>query len=208
MTLSPATKISAAIVLVLMLAGVVMAAIATDRLGDFVLGLAVVGLVLIVLAAIGVWLFGMWGRVKVTIDTETHRHIEKMLDKGALPNNNRYRMLPPAPEPEYDLPISTSGETATTIATHRQEAIELLALTKQWHGENRPSDPTQIIPHRFAKKMHPYFAGDEGFQHWHNGMKFLVVSRLAKEKKEGGRSRGTYADGCTAIQLYERLRAG
>lgn len=208
MTLSPVTKTLSLLLLIATIAAVIMAAIATDRLGDFVLGLAVVGCVLIVLAAIGVWLFGMWGRVKVTIDTETHRHIEQMLDKGALPNNNRYRLLPAASEPEYDLPISTSGETATSVVAHRQEAVELLTITKQWHDQKRQADPTQIIPHRFAKKMHVYFAGDEGFQRWHNGMKYLILSSLADERKVGSRSRGTFARGCTAVQLYERLKAG
>lgn len=205
MTLSPSVKIISVLLIVLALAGVVMAAIAADRLGDLVLGLGIVGLIVIILASIGVLLFGKWGTVKIAIDQEHNRHTEEMFKHGALPSSNRYKLLP-KPQVEYDVPVDTSGETATSIIPYRQEAIELVALSVQWHQSDPQTDQTQIAPERIAKKLHEYFRGSDGFNKWQQAIKYLQIMRLADERKQGQKSLGTFAHE-PVQQLYARMKS-
>lgn len=204
MTLSPTAKTITLLLVILAFAGVIMSAIAVDRLGDFVLGLGIVGVIVIILASIGVFLFGKWGSVNLDLSKERNRHIEAMFSRGALPNNERYKLLP-KPETEYDVPVDTSGETATSIVSYRQEALELVALSTAWHKAEPQSDPTQIVPQRRAKEMHEYFRGGDGFIHWQHGVGYLRIMQLADERRQGNRSLGTFAHSPTE-QLYVQMK--
>ena len=189
------------------LALIILASISAGTLWSLIGGVIALGVIMIGLSWIGVTLFARLTESRYKMRSLQYDHIESVMRLGYQPGQAGYVMLPAPQTTEYDIPISTSGETQSTIEAHRPDALELLALTKQWHATEKTSDKQQIIPHRYAKKD-SYFAGETGFERWHSGMIFLTLSSLADERKQGNRSLGTFARGCTATQLADRLLAG
>lgn len=91
---------------------IVLASILSKSLGDLIGGFAIFGSIVIILFAIGVMLFTKFSAAKLKIDSERHRHIETMAQRGFLPAGNQYapaRVMQieaprdePKPEPATD----------------------------------------------------------------------------------------------------------
>lgn len=178
---------------------IVMAAIQSDALPQLIGGVVVLGLIVIALAVIGVVLFGKFGKTKLELDTEHHRHVEAMAQKGYLPNNDRYKSAL-LDEPE-DLPVSTTGETDSTVNEYLNDAIELLALS----GLEMPNkrDSQQIIPFYKARK-NPYFADVDV---WMKAVKYLLIKQKAYEWRVRGKNKGTFLFTGTVGELLDTLKA-
>lgn len=178
---------------------IVMLSILSDALLQLIAGVVVLGLITIALAAIGVVLFEKFGKTKVEIDKENHRYIEAMTRLGYPPNDNRFRTAL-LDEPE-DLPVSTTGETDSTVNEYLNDAIELLALS----GLEMPNkrDSQQIIPF-YKARNNPYFAD---VNVWTNAVKYLLIKQKAYEKRVRNRHMGTFLYTGTVGELLDKLKA-
>lgn len=182
------------------LALIVLASIVADALPALIAGVIVLGLISIGLATVGVNLFSRYTDAQHKMRSLQYSHIETMAAKGFLPAGAKYE---PArlPEPD-DVRISTQGATARTVAPYHEEAVNLLALSLQWHRQARRKDPLQIITWREAEK-HEYFAGN--FELYHQACQYLIVNMLAAQRMNGRKNEGTFITSGTLEQAYQRL---
>jgi hypothetical protein len=177
---------------------IVIAAISANALPELIFGVVALGLISIGLATVGVNLFGRWSEAQWKRDNLKLSHIENMADKGLIVTGRgvpTYIALA-APDTE-DIPVSTQGITASTVAPYRQDALNLLALSKQVMGANS----LQVVPYYKARK-NDYF---KDVAIWTGAVQFLLISQLAIERYDGKRKLGTFVNHGTVGQIYERM---
>lgn len=193
---------------------IVLAAISTDSLGSLIGGIAVIGGIFVALALIVVLLIHAASTpieristAQLNFQAERNRHIEAVIKQGLLPISRKIEYKPLAlPEPEYDIPVSTDGVVASQIDDYLADAIELGALSAQWHNSNRTPDRRQLAPYRVAKKDE-YFWGEAGYARWQRAMNYYIFKKLAEQRHEGKRPLGTFVAQRfdTAEQVYRAL---
>lgn len=193
------------------LIGIVMAAIAGGSLEELIGGVAKFGLVIVALAFVFVLALRASadplekiGNTRVKMQQEANSHVERMADRGFLPRNKRYEpiALPDPVEPR----ISTQGDNNNTVAPYRKDAIELLALTRQWHTlvKNSWRDPHQIIIWRDAQKDSTGYFAD--FDTYHHALEFLFIRKIAEPWMEGDKNKGSRIIAGTLDEVYAKLR--
>lgn len=187
-----------AAVSVLAVSLIVFVAISADMLGLLLFGVVLLGLISIGLSWVGVNLFSRYTEAQLKRDVVRFDHIEAMADKGYLPMGRgiAYKALP-APLFDTDIPVSVSGETASTISAYDTDAYELLVLSKKLLGENQ----TQIAPYHKARKD-PYFAD---VAVWMRAVQYLLVHQMAVERYNGKRKEGTFLVAGTVGQALGKM---
>lgn len=183
---------------------IVLAALVADALPALVLGVVVLGLISIGLAAVYVKLFARFTDAVLKRKALDYDHIEHVLRLGYLPAGNRYEPLT-LPAPEEDVPVSTQGVTGTMLAEYREDALAVVALSKQIMPRQDKGD--QIIPYHKAKVAHEYFKSGMGFERWQHGIQYLLTNQKVTERTQQGakgiRHLGYYCIAGTIGQLYE-----
>ena len=192
------------LIIITAIALVVFAAIQAAVLGWLLAGVIVLGAVSIILARVGVDLFSRYTDSRVKVLSLKLDHTETMAKLGYQLIGGNYQLLPPPPQEEYDIPISTSGIVSSNVDAFLPDAVELGALSAQWHRGNNTKDKRQLAPYSIAKQD-DYFKSGDGFVRWQNAMAYFCLKQIATEDKTGNRSRGTFVKRGTAEQAYQAL---
>lgn len=186
----------------MVISGIVMAALAFDALLLLIGGIVVLGMIAIGLARIGVGLFSRYTDATLKRDALRFEHIETVMRIGYLPEGGKVSYKPIRQlEAPSDIPVSVSGETASTVAAYSEDALNLLALSLQWQRETG-ADPTQVVPYHAARKS-DYFRDVEI---WMRAVQFLLVNQIGVERRQGNRKMGTFVISGTVEQAYYRMR--
>lgn len=192
----------AAIFALLVVAGIVLAALSLNMLWSLIVGIAVAGAVVIGLAWIGVNLFSRFTDAVLKREALRFEHDEHVMKLGYLPLSRGIMYQPIAQiEMPADVPVSLQGITAEQLAEFKIHAVNLLALSKQEMGDTS----SQVIPFYRAKE-NDYF---RDVAIWTNGVRYLIANKIAYERyKEGQNGRkkiGTFLNAGTVGQAFEAL---
>lgn len=210
MTTNRLTIATVSLMVIAAITVVVALALGLNRLGDLIGGVFAVGAIVVALAAIGVNLYSRMSASRAQREELLFHHAEIMAKQGVMIDDRRalnYRPIPQLPAPDdSDIPISTAGITNSTVDQYFEDALNLAALSAQWHRENHQQNPKQLAPWRVAK-LNDYFRGGEGLIKWQHGMAYFCLKLLAMEQKVGGKSRGTFLNASTPEQIFQVMQS-
>ncbi len=194
------TRVTLGIIAISAIALIVFGALAMNALPALIIGVIVLGVISIALSWVGVNLFSRYTDAQHKTKSLLYNHIEKMAEKGYIPVSDKvkYVALPAPQQGEMDIPVSTSGETMSTVAQFQQDAYELLCLSKQVLGENQ----NQVAPYHKARK-NEYFSD---VAVWMRAVQFLLVHAIAEERYSGKKKLGTFLRSGTIGQALNRMR--
>ena len=183
------------------LALIVLASISAGSLWSLIGGVIVLGVIAITLSWIGVTLFGRLTESRYKMRSLQYDHVEKAMRLGYQHVHAGYVLLPAPRTVEYDIPVSIAGVSPQELIEYRDDAQNLVALSRQLiaRGDVKRSD--QIAPYHKARSS-DFF---RDVQIWTRAVQYLLANQMAKEGKDGERHLGTFCIAGTVDQLYERL---
>lgn len=180
------------------IAAIVMAALAFDVLWSLIGGVFVVGVIVVALAWIGVNLFSRWTDARIKDRAVKFEHVEHMAKIGYIPAGQGIRYEPLRIAGPVDLAVSTRDVRASTVAAFRDDALNLLALSKQELG----ADSQQVLPY-YKARQNEYF---RDVKVWTQAVQYLLVHQIAWQDNDEGKQNGTFLQTGTIGQAYAMLR--
>src|SRR5512139_4100631 len=88
-------------------------------------GVIVLCITAVALGRVGVSLFSRYTEATLKRDALRFSHIETVMKMGYLPEARNVQYRPMQIEAPSDIPVSVSGETASTVAPYSEDALNL-----------------------------------------------------------------------------------